>query len=65
MSEICPRCDNLTTKKALSSYNCCSSCHKSDQQIEKQKKKEQKYIDKMVKRLTSGSGKKRVSNLNF
>lgn len=63
MSENCPRCGDLTTRKSLSSYNCCAKCHKSDRQLEKQRKKEQKQNEKLAKQ--SIKMVRRSGNLNF
>lgn len=29
MSEVCPKCRNLTTKKSMQTYGKCATCHKA------------------------------------
>lgn len=68
MSENCPRCGSLTTKKSISTYGYCAQCKKSDEQIEKQRKKleeqERKQNEVLIRRALDVARRK-ISNLNF
>ena len=68
MSEKCPRCGSLTTKKSISTYGCCAQCKKADEQIEKQRKKleeqERKQNEVLIRRA-SGMVRRKTCNLNF
>ena len=49
MSENCPLCNALTTKKAINTYQSCAKCYKASQQIKKINEETAKKNSKLIK----------------